>query len=417
VTARSKELARINADTPPVVVAGLFGVQLNAYAEHTRALFPEADAREPRRSAGHQGAVLPALRDCVLELSAIAEHQPQRLRASPLSSFCYLARSVGASGESTLRQGSLPIENAHGLSKMVPRCSPLASGAAFFAAVVACACGDVTARTPTSSGGSGAGGAAGGPSPSGMAGFAGTGGMVSVLSQCIFNKSGDPIARFDTQDVGVIKVACHGGVRATVVLVGDDAGQGFDWTSTIVPANGALMPDPPSGSACAGYGPTDAGVVVRFPDDATPGEMARGTLVIDTTVSALTPVRFDVNAELVETRFSLDPAQVDFGTVAIGQSVSATVTVTNLGSAPLSVLEPQAAVNAPFRYVDWAPRGEDQFVIPTVPPGGKQKITVYFEPTARGNYATGLELTSFPGADPPECGAPQPLALHGSAGP
>lgn len=156
---------------------------------------------------------------------------------------------------------------------------------------------------------------------------------------------------------------------------------------------------------------------MHFPDDATPGATARGTLVIDTTDPALTPVRFDVNAELVETRFSLDPAQVDFGTVAIGQSASATVTVTNLGMAPLSLLEPQAAVNAPFRYVDWAPRGEDQFGSPTVPPGGKQTITIYFEPTASGDYSAGLELTSFFDASPPECGAPEPLALHGSAGP
>jgi hypothetical protein len=196
--------------------------------------------------------------------------------------------------------------------------------------------------------------------------------VVSVLSQCIFNKSGDPVARFETQDVGLIQVGCHSGVRATVVLVGDDAGQGFDWTSSVVPTNGAL---------------------------------------------ALTPVRFDVNAELVETRFSLEPGQVDFGTVAIGHSASATVTVTNLGTAPLSVLEPQTAVNAPFRYVDWAPRGEDQFVIPSVPPGGKQTITIYFEPTVSGDYSAGLELTSFPGTGPPECGAPQPLALHGSTGP
>jgi len=241
--------------------------------------------------------------------------------------------------------------------------------------------------------------------------------VVSVLSQCIFNKSGDPVARFEGQDVGVIQVACHSGVRATVVLVSDDAGQGFDWTASVVPANAALTPDPPSGSACAGYGPTGAGILVIFPDDATPGRTARGTLVIDTTVPALTPVRFDVNAELVETRFSLEPGQVDFSTVAIGQSASATVTVTNLGTAPLSVLEPQAAVNAPFRYVDWAPRGEDQFVIPTVPPGGKETITVYFEPKASGDYSAELELTPFHNAGPPECGAPQHLALHGSAGP
>jgi hypothetical protein len=314
-------------------------------------------------------------------------------------------------------QGDSRCENAHGVTKMVARRSPLASGAGFFAVLVACACGDVTVRTPTLGGASGAGGVPGDPSSSGMAGFAGTGGVVSVLSQCIFNKSGDPVARFETQDVGVIQVGCHSGVRATVVLVSDDAGQGFDWSSSVLPANGALMPDPRSGSACAGYGPTGAGVVVRFPDDATPGEMARGTLVIDTTDPALTPVRFDVNAELVETRFSLDPGQVDFGTVAMGHSGSATVSVTNLGTAPLSVLEPQTAVDAPFRYVDWAPHGEDQFEIPTVPPGGKQTLTIYFEPTATGDYSAGLELTPFPGAGPPECGARQSLALHGSAEP
>lgn len=288
---------------------------------------------------------------------------------------------------------------------------------AFSALLLTCACGGGASTTPRPGGISGSGGAAGAPSASGGAGSGGTGGAMNVVSQCIFDKSGDPVARFEPQDVGIIHAACHSVVQATIVLVSDEAGQGFDWTSRVVPATATLTPNPSFASACAGYPPRGAEVVVRFPDDATPGQSAHGTLVIDTTDPAITPLSFDVNAELVETRFSLDPGKIDFGAVAIGQSASAQVTVTNLGTAPLTLVEPQASVNAPFRYVDWAPRGEDQFVVPTVPPGGKQTITVYFEPKASGDFSAELELSPIPAPGPPECGAPQPLALHGSAAP
>ena len=107
-----------------------------------------------------------------------------------------------------MSQKSHPMRNGRTPRQTLAHRAPVASSTAFLAVLLACACGEVTTTTPVSSGSSGRGGAFNEPAASGAAGSAGAGGVSSVLSQCIFNKSGDPVARFEVQDAGVIKISC-----------------------------------------------------------------------------------------------------------------------------------------------------------------------------------------------------------------
>src|SRR5580765_8546174 len=116
------------------------------------------------------------------------------------------------------------------------------------------------------------GGVTGQDGAAGQGGAAGAGGVPPIPSGCIFNDPGATAPFVDVMDPGPLVVACQGSAQSgTVIRIGDQQGQGFDWRASILPSPGVFRPTIGVGSACPGFTPQDVGVFAAFPDDAAAG--------------------------------------------------------------------------------------------------------------------------------------------------
>ena len=262
----------------------------------------------------------------------------------------------------------------------------------------------------------------------GQGGAAGSGGVPPISSGCILNDPGATVPFVAVFDPGLMLVACQGSAQSTsVIRIGDQSGQGFDWRASTVPSPGVFRPSTGGSSACPGFTPQDVGVIAAFPDDAAAGTRASATLAIETTFPGLPRVEEPVNAILVPAQFSLeligsttvtpgtatDPLVVDFGS---GPG-DVYVEVRNLGTAPLGLIRPASPPPFPFFFTDWGYHGEDPPPTPPVAPGGMATIHLGFNPPAAGDFTADLELTPFrttPGAG---CGSSVHVLLKGSGVP
>ena len=291
-----------------------------------------------------------------------------------------------------------------------------------FPLALVAACGGQTHHADADGGSSSAGGSssdAGSRSVGGAptSSSAGNGAALGPTSQCILDQAGPPAPRIEILHPPPLMVMCGGSVEADLIHVGNDAGRGFDWTSRMLGSDPVFSPSIPDSSACAGFGFTSAGVYVRFPALAAPGQTATGTLQVTTTYAALGEIEAQVSAVLVASQFTLDSTSVEFGSTPVGQGVLVRVTVHNLGLAPLEVLGPTAPLQAPFRYIDWGVHGEDPPPLQPIPPGDSAEIKFWFYPTAPGDFSAEVELSPSNGDLPAACGSAQTLTLHGTATP
>jgi Abnormal spindle-like microcephaly-assoc'd, ASPM-SPD-2-Hydin len=81
--------------------------------------------------------------------------------------------------------------------------------------------------------------------------------------------------------------------------------------------------------------------------------------------------------------FNVTPSQVDFGSIAVGQSVDKTFAVSNAGSGTVSL---SVAASAPFTLVT----GNSY----TIAPGTTQNVTVRFSPTSRTTFTGNVTFTA-----------------------
>jgi hypothetical protein len=202
-----------------------------------------------------------------------------------------------------------------------------------------------------------------------------------------------------------------------VLSIQDLGGQGFDWKASVSSAHGFFMADPSIGSACPGFAGTGTGtlsVSVAPPPGARPGDADHGTLKVITSAPSIGPIMTDVNARVVAVSFSAAPTQLDFGSVAIGQSATIAITITNTSSVPLLVY-PVTGPMLPFSLQYWGPHGEDCCPIPRLAPGESgEMIKLVFAPTQAGVFSLGLDLSAFATAVAAECGSPVHVALAGA---
>lgn len=285
-------------------------------------------------------------------------------------------------------------------------------------AVVVGACGGQTHRDEAAGGGStiGGGAAAGGGVDVAGNAAAGAAGGVSVtmdVEQCPY--AAGPAPQLELLQPEPISILCGVFQHVALLRLGNTAGASFEWSAQMLASNMVFTPSPASGSACNGYSASDAGVTVRFPPTATPGDSASGTLRVTLRSAPIAVRDADVVATVVKAELALDPSELEFGSVPIGQTVTLTVTVHDLSLAELPDLKPAAALPPPFRYTPWRARhGEDGPNAPPIPAGGSDTIMLAFSPTTAGDFSAALELTPFDGAVPASCGATQLLRLHGA---
>ena len=100
-------------------------------------------------------------------------------------------------------------------------------------------------------------------------------------------------------------------------------------------------------------------------------------------------------------RLEVSPPLVTFGGTTVGESLSAGVTVRNVGGAPLTI-EAVHLPSAPFTAEDPPASGS------TIAPGGSVTITVTFKPTATGKFSDQIGLDTS--------GGDEAVGLSGSAG-
>jgi hypothetical protein len=124
---------------------------------------------------------------------------------------------------------------------------------------------------------------------------------------------------------------------------------------------------------------TDAGcLAIASNDSATPS----ANLAVTGTGSAAAP------PPNPQPTIGLTPAALDFGTVVVGGSMSKTATITNLGTAPLDVIDIGScnANSAEFSYSPPAPF--------SLAPGANQTLTVNYAPTQAGTTNMACQVAS-----------------------
>jgi hypothetical protein len=161
---------------------------------------------------------------------------------------------------------------------------------------------------------------------------------------------------------------------------------------------------------CPGFGSFTVGVTAKFPDDATPGATATGTLVVTTDHPGLRCVSVAVSAVVVQSQFAIDATALIFGNVASGSTATLIATVTNLGAGPLPAIVPESPVPAPFSYRDWGIHAEDP--APTNPLIAGETAQIFFSctPTISGDDVARITLSPCPGA-PAACSNVQTIDL------
>lgn len=111
---------------------------------------------------------------------------------------------------------------------------------------------------------------------------------------------------------------------------------------------------------------------------------ATGTLTIVSDASAQ-PTTIALDGAGIAPAIAIDPPAVAFGDVRVGETAPATVTVSNPGTATLTI-SALAVSGAPFAIADAAPI--------VIAPGSLAKLTVQFAPTSAGPFAGTLEIAS-----------------------
>ncbi|MFH8733531.1 MULTISPECIES: choice-of-anchor D domain-containing protein [unclassified Streptomyces] len=146
-----------------------------------------------------------------------------------------------------------------------------------------------------------------------------------------------------------------------------------------LPANGAVVQPQQSVTVQVKYAPTTAG-------DST------GSLSV-TSTSGTTTVQLNGTAVTGQAHLTVTPASTDFGSVAVGKSVTKTFDISNTGNIPLTVTK-AAPPTAPFQVTN--PLSEGQVI------GPEDVIhqAVTFSPTAVGAASGVYQLTSDDGRGP-----------------
>ena len=282
-------------------------------------------------------------------------------------------------------------------------------------ALVAACGGHTQGGDSVDGGGTSSAGTAGNSSAAGNVGLGGGDIQLGPQLSCAPVSGGVPSPRIELLHPGPVQVMCGDETRVSVVTIGNDSGPGFLWYSQMLGNNDVFEAEVSGASACAGQFAIDARALVHFPPDAVPGQRASDTLRVTASYAPIGVIDADVSAVVVEGAFTLDPAYVDFGPVAIGDSSTLSVTVHNLSAAPLTGLQPTEPVPMPFDYRSFRRvLGEDGPSTPPIPPDGTDRISLSFSPEAAGDFSMALTLSPFPAGYPASCGATQTLQLHGT---
>ncbi len=97
----------------------------------------------------------------------------------------------------------------------------------------------------------------------------------------------------------------------------------------------------------------------------------------------------------------MSPTSLNFGLLGIGQATVRTITISNVGSDPVTVTAPTSTFSSAFNWTE----------IPTtaLPPGGSIPLTVEFSPLESGLHTDTVSVIS----DAP--GSPHTVSLRGRA--
>ena len=166
------------------------------------------------------------------------------------------------------------------------------------------------------------------------------------------------------------------------------------------------------------------GLDVTFTPPATSGDFVQtftGQLTLQTDVgSVLVPV---TGRAAPPAQITISPTRLDFGTVALGQSVTESFTVGNAGGTPLAILKSKPPAANAFTAVTALPEGT------VIAPGAHVIVSVRFRPGAlgaahdqwviNGNDDTGPQTVTFTGTGARLNAVPPPTAggwqLNGAA--
>jgi iron transport multicopper oxidase len=205
--------------------------------------------------------------------------------------------------------------------------------------------------------------------------------------------------------------AVVGRQRAGTITLGNAGGQPLTITAITLPAAPFSVDDAPAVGAVIAAG--DAmNLAVRYAPTAV-GEF-NDNLVVQTTGGDKT-VGLSGSAG-IGPKLSLTPdSGWSFGTVAIGSSATATVTVANTGDSAMTITRSKPPTAGEFTVVDGLDEGS------TVPAGQSRAVRVRFTPTATGTVDGVWSLNAADGSgvhDVPLSGAgAQPAPLDGPVAP
>ena len=193
-----------------------------------------------------------------------------------------------------------------------------------------------------------------------------------------------PVLSVYDPDVPVVDPICSGCSVSFQVKITNLGCARLDGAATVDPPfiikSGATYSIPPQSVHTIGleFSPTAAGVFTR-----TLTLTGGGGATVELTAEAVNP------APVIH----VDPTSIDFGTVNVGQSGTATITITNTAC---GVLSGTASVSPPF-YID----GSADY---SVSCGGEARITVKFTPERYGTYSDVVVITGGGGAEVPVTG-------------
>ena len=220
-------------------------------------------------------------------------------------------------------------------------------------------------------------------------------------------------------------LAIGGPASNTTITFTNTGGSTFAITGLDDPAGPFTVLNPPATDGSVTVAPGDSiGIGVRFTPPSTSGAFVQtftGQLRLDTDVgTALVPVQ---GAAAPGAQITISPTTIDFGSVAIGQTMTRSFTVGNNGGTPLTILKSKAPVANQFKAATTLGEGT------VIQPHEHVTETVRFTPTARGvrtdhwvingNDDTGVQSVRFTGTGAKYATLPAPSAtawkLNGSA--
>jgi Abnormal spindle-like microcephaly-assoc'd, ASPM-SPD-2-Hydin/Protein of unknown function (DUF1573)/PQQ-like domain len=140
-------------------------------------------------------------------------------------------------------------------------------------------------------------------------------------------------------------------------------------------------------------------VPITFRPNAT-GPLA-ATLTATTSTGKKATFALSGTGQAQAAQLEVSPPVVTFGGTSVGESLSETATIRNVGGSPLEIEKVELPA-APF-YVESPPK-----VGSTIAPGGSVTVTIDFDPTATGKFTGQIGLDTS--------GGDEAVALTGSAG-